>query len=175
MARSNPYKHKRRFAKTTLLVFGEGLGEEMFLKHLKSLYCFESGTAVTIRKGKGGTADAVVIDAAKAGDYDRKVVIIDNDKPPTEMDHARREAANRGIELIENTPCLEALLLTVLDLKNTPQGKTSAWYKSNFESKYIDKKKRSEPAEYTKRFPKSLLNESRKSLSTLDQLIKLME
>jgi len=38
MSRTNPFKKKRRAAKTTMLVYGEGQAEEMFLKHLRSLY-----------------------------------------------------------------------------------------------------------------------------------------
>ena len=34
MSRTNPYKKKRRHANKTLLIFGEGMNEEVFLKHL---------------------------------------------------------------------------------------------------------------------------------------------
>jgi len=42
MSRTNPYKKKRHVAERTLLVFGEGLSEEILLKHLKSLYSYNS-------------------------------------------------------------------------------------------------------------------------------------
>jgi hypothetical protein len=174
MSRTNPYKKKKRQANKTLLVFGEGFGEEMFLKHLKSLYSYKSNVAITIKKGKGGDAKNIVIDAAKIpGAFDRKIVILDNDKTKTEMAKARQEAKNRGIELIENTPCLEHLLVSILDEK--PSGKNSNWCKGEFESKYIDKKKRGEPSEYIKLFPKKLLDDKRSEISGLNKLILIME
>ena len=54
MSRSDPDKKKRRAASQTLLMYGEGLGEEVFLKYLRGLYARDSGVAVTIRNGKGG-------------------------------------------------------------------------------------------------------------------------
>lgn len=176
MSRTNPYKKKRRSAKTTLLVYGEGLSEEMFLKHLRGLYAYNSNAAITIKKGKGGTADAVVVDADKTiGAFDRKVVVLDNDKEAAEMEKARQEASERGIELIENSPCLEALLLSILMTSGSPRGKNSAACKRMFEENYMEKKKRTEPAEYQKVFPKALLEERRKQVQELQALIFLME
>jgi len=174
MSRSNPYLRKRRYAQKTLLIFGEGLGEEMFLKHLRKLYSFNSGVAVTIKRGKGGNALNIIIDADKIiGAYDRKIVILDDDKPSIEMVKARQEAQKRRIELIENTPCLEFLLLTIIDKE--PNGQNSIWCKNEFESKFIDKKKRDEPSEYDKLFTKELLNSKRSKLVDLNKLILIME
>jgi hypothetical protein len=174
MSRTNPYKKKRRQASKTLLVFGEGFGEEIFLKHLKSLYSYKSNVAITVKKGKGGDAQNIVIDADRIpGAFDRKIVVLDNDKTKTEMTKARQEAKNRGIELVENTPCLESLLITILDKK--PSGKNSAGCKGEFESKYIDKKKRGESSEYIKLFPKKLLDAKRSEILELNKLILIME
>lgn len=176
MSRTNPYKKKRRAASQTLLMYGEGLSEEIFLKHLKRLYAYNSNIAVTIRKGKGGDAMSVVIDAANApGAFDRKIVVLDNDKGDAEMTKARQEAKKRSIILFENTPCLEAILLLVLNDGGTFENKTSDWCKKKFESKYIDKKKRTEPSEYEKKFPKTLLDKRRLKIVGLNQLILFME
>jgi hypothetical protein len=174
MSRTNPYKKKRRQASKTLLVFGEGFGEEMFLKHLKSLYSYKSNVAITVKKGKGGDAQNIVIDADRTlGAFDRKIVILDNDKTKTEMVKARQEAKNRGIELVENTPCLEFLLITILDKK--PSGRNSNWCKGEFESKYLNKKRRGEPSEYIKLFSKKLLDAKRSKISELNKLVLIME
>ncbi len=176
MSRTNPQKKKRCAASRTLLVFGEGLCEELFLKHLKRLYSYNANVAVTVRKGKGGTAVDVVIDSDKIpGDFENKVVVLDNDKSEAEMQQARKEAKNRGITLIENTPCIEALLLSILEPGKEFSSKASAWCKKEFESKYIDKKKRSDIEEYEKFFPESLLNTQRRNVAELDKLIVLME
>jgi len=174
MSRTNPYKKKRCQANKTLLVFGEGLGEGMFLKHLKSLYSYKSGVAITVKGGRGGSAHNIVIDADKVpGAFGRKIVVLDNDKTKAEMTNSRQEAENRSIELIENTPCLESLLLTILDKK--PAGKSSDWCKSEFEAKYLERKKRGEPDEYEKLFPKKLLETKRSDISELNKLILVME
>ena len=174
MSRTNPYKKKKRQASKTLLVFGEGFNEEMFLKHLRGLYSYKSNVAITVKKGKGGDAQNIVIDADKTlGSYDRRIVVLDNDKSKAEMLKARKEARDRRIELIENTPCLENLLLSILDKK--PSGKTSASCKSEFEGKYLDKKKRGEPNEYVKLFPKKLLEARRLKIIELNKLILIME
>ena len=89
------------------------------------------------------------------------------------MTKARQEAITRGIELIENTPCLESVLISILDKK--PNETNSALCKDEFESKYIDKKKRGEPAEYTKLFPKKLLDTQRLKVSELDKLVSILE
>jgi Cft2 family RNA processing exonuclease len=176
MSRTNPFKKKRRSAHRTLLVFGEGLCEEVFLKHLRKLYSYNSNVTIKVLRGKGGTPADVVIDSYKIpGDYETRVVVVDNDKSQQEMELARKEAKRRKITLIENTPCIEALLLSILNGSKDFSNKTSDWCKKEFESKYIEKKKRSEPEPYEKLFTKSLLDSSRSKLNVLDTMINLME
>jgi hypothetical protein len=176
MSRSNPYKKKKRFAKKTTLLFGEGLGEEMFLRHLKGLYARDTGVQIKICRGKGGSADGIVIDADKLlGAYDRRIVVFDCDKTKAEMNKARDEARARNISLLENKPCLESLLLAILNDGKVQNGMSSAWCKREFESKYIGKKKRSEPKEYENLFPKSLLDRQRKKVAELDNLISVIQ
>ena len=173
MSRTNPYKLKRRHANKTLLIFGEGFSEEIFLKYLKSIYSFNKNVAITIKRGKGGTPYNVVLDANKIpGAFDRRTVIIDNDKPKTEIQKARSIAKEKNIELIENTPCLESLFITILDKK---YNQNSNWFKHKFESKYLDRKKRDELAEYTKLFPKKLLEKKKADIIELKKLISIME
>ena len=96
MSRTNPFKIKRRRANKTLLIFGEGLGEEIFLKHLKSIYACDCNVAITIKKGKGGDVKSIVVDASKIpGAFDRKIVVLDNDKSVEEMKKARQEANHK--------------------------------------------------------------------------------
>jgi hypothetical protein len=173
MSRTNPYKLKRRHANKTLLIFGEGFSEEIFLKYLKSIYSFNKNAAITIKRGKGGTPYNVVLDANKIpGAFDRRIVIIDNDKPKTEIQKARSIAKEKNIELLENTPCLESLFITILDKK---YNQNSNWFKHEFESKYLDRKKRDELDEYIKLFPKKLLEEERSKIEELNKLISIME
>ena len=176
MSRTNPYKKKRRSASRTLLMYGEGLGEEMFLKYLRGLYSRDSGVAVTIRNGKGGTATNIITNAVnEPGAFDRRIVILDNDKSEQEMNQARAEAGRRGIEILENSPCLEATLLAILRPGQSFSGRPSAWCKSEFESNYLNKKKRTELGEYGKFFPKATLDAQRVNVPELNMLISLMQ
>lgn len=176
MSRTNPYKKKRRSAKRTLLMYGEGLGEEMFLKHLRSLYAYNSGVSVTIRNGKGGNPKSIIVNAVnEPGDFERRIVILDNDKGKKEMKQAHDEAKKSGVELLENSPCLEATLLTILRPKQSFSAKKSAWCKSEFESNYMDKKKRTELEEYKKVFSKQILDNQKDKISELKTLINLMQ
>jgi hypothetical protein len=157
-------------------MYGEGLCEEIFLKHLKGIYYRSRGVAIKIEGGRGGSAPDIVTDAVKMlGSFDRKVVILDNDKLVKEMAAARAMATSYGIILIENNPCLEATLLAVLMGDKFPKGKASEWYKKEFESKYIDKKKRADFDEYKKIFSKNTLDVGRAKVREIDALIILME
>ena len=175
MSRSNPFKKKRRVANRTLLIYGEGLDDETFLKYLRWLYSFGRNVQVTVRSGTGGSAVNVVIQAFREpGDFDRKIVVLDNDKESQEMIQARQEAQRRSIELLENTPCIEAMLLAVLKNDASSGSKSSKWCKTEFESKHIDEKKRTELAAYLKVFPKTLLDSRRSKVKELNRLISLM-
>lgn len=176
MSRSDPHKKKRRFAKKTILIFGEGSNEAVFLKYLRGLYARDTGFEVKILGGNGGSARDIVLDAGKVfGGYDRRVVVLDNDKPESEMGDARQVATVRGIELIEHTPCLESVLLAILDDRGKSGDNVSDQHKSEFQSKYLEKKKRGELKEYEKLFPKSLLDVRRKKIKALDNLIGVIQ
>jgi hypothetical protein len=176
MSRSNPYKKKIRAAKKTILIYGEGQSEEIFLKHLRKLFAKNSGVALTIKKGKGGTPKGVVEIAIKySGDFDRRIVVIDNDKSKTEMMAARNLAEEHKVALIENTPCLEGLLLSILDTNATFKSKTSAWCKSEFEKKYISKKQRTEIYRYDELFTIKKIEDKRKTITELNEIITIME
>lgn len=176
MARSNPYKKKRRAAKITILIYGEGLAEYVFLKLLKSYYVKNKGPAITLRKGKGGTASNLVKYASKLpGDFNKRFVLLDCDKSKKEMRFARELAKRNKLMLLESKPCLESLLLSILDNKKRFDNKSSALCKKEFEKKYISKKRRSDFNKYLKLFPKALLDERRGKLQALNKLILVLE
>jgi len=136
---------------------------------------YNSGIAVTIKKGKGGTPEGIVKSAINySGSFDRKIVVVDNDKSKKEMEKARSKAKEYNIVLIENTPCLEALLLNILENKDFV-AKQSSWCKREFEKKYIAKKQRVEMRRYEKLFSKTILEGQRKKVDILNQLIMAME
>jgi hypothetical protein len=176
MSRSNPYKKKRRAAKKTILIYGEGQSDECFLKLLRKLFAQNSGAALTVKKGNGGIPKAIVEAALKyAGDFDRRIVVIDNDKSKKEMTSARNLAKEYNVDLIENTPCLEGLLLSILEIKTNYKSKTSAWCKREFEKKYVSKKQRADIHHYEQLFSKEKLENKKNTIPELKKLITLME
>ncbi|MFA4817152.1 MAG: RloB domain-containing protein [Parcubacteria group bacterium] len=170
-------KKQIRKAKYTILFFGEGLAEEVFLKYLRKAYAARnSGVAVKIRNGQGGSADGIVQRAGlHPGSFDRRVVVLDNDKPRAEMEKARKLAKDGDVSVIENNPCLEALLLRILSKVKFLENKDSKYYKKEFEKKYICKNKRCDIDEYEKIFPKNILDSSRKKIKELGEIIGFME
>lgn len=176
MSRTDLYKKKHRIARHTLLLYGEGLGEEVFLKHLRYLYSRNTGVGVIIRNGKGGNARSIVIGAVnEPGDFNYRVVVFDNDKGKKEVSQALDEAKKRCLGIIQNSPCLEALLLSILRPNQDFSMRGSGWCKNEFETCYIPKKKRTDKSEYEKLFTKQLLDARRRILPQLDALIVLME
>lgn len=176
MSRSNPGKKKQRAAKQTLLMYGEGAAEEAFLKYLKSHYARDTGVAITIRNGKGGDPESIVRNAVREpGAFDRCVVVLDNDKPEQEMRAARQIADSSNIVLVEQAPCLESILLSILNNGTSYERRPSAWCKNEFESRYIEKKRRRDVRAYQDVFPKELLDTRRTQVDTLNVLITFME
>lgn len=176
MSRTNPNKKKRRSASKTVLIYGEGLAEETFFKYLKGVYSFNNNVVITIRRGKGGTADGITMQTFRVqGSFSQRFVVLDNDKGKREIEKARRLAEEKAINLLENTPCLEALLLSILSERKSFSHKTSSWCKKEFESKYIDSKKRGDIDCYRKLFTKKLLKEMRNKISELETLICIFE
>lgn len=168
MSRTNPSRKKPCAAKKTLLIYGEGLDEKKFVEHLRGIYAKDSGVKVSIRRGKGGSPKDIIIQAAKEfGEFDKRVVVVDTDRGAQEVSDAREEAQGKNIELIENSPCLEALLLSILDNGKSFSSKTSKWCKKEFQSKYGS-------SNWGNIFTKKLLDERRKNIEKLNKLIGLI-
>jgi hypothetical protein len=103
----------------TLLLVGEGLHDEAFLRHVKHLFAPRGcGLVVTVKNAHGKGALNVVNFAIRqraSADYDRCVVMTDTDTDYD--DRVVALAAGRNIKIIASHPCIEALLLRVLKKK----------------------------------------------------------
>ena len=176
MSRSNPFKKKRYKAKKTLLFYGEGLREEIFLKHLRALFSQNKNISITIKRGKGGTADGLVIYTSRLlGSFDARITVLDNDKSKSEMKQARDEAKKKGIILLEHTPCIESLFLSILYGGRSFKNKDSKWCKQKFEDENPRFKRSSGLKDFENLFTKRLLNKRRDKVIGLKNLIELME
>lgn len=178
MSRSYPQKLKRRAAKESWLIFGEGPSDAAFLKHLRKLYSQNSGIRIDIRPGKGGSPKDIVEDAFRNSQgRDRVFVVLDCDKAPKEMVLARNHTQVKCgfIKLIENTPCLEYVLLNILNSKKVTPGKPSSEYKKAFEKDFIKDTDRCSPHAYERVFTKEIIDLARSRVPELGLLVTLSE
>lgn len=159
-----------REVRRTLLIVGEGLAEEVFLRHLKRLYVERGRKAITIKnaKGKGGGhVIAYTSGQRKAADYDEVAALLDTD---ADWDDERRASARRQrILVFEATPCLEALLLDVAGRK-VPAGTTAC--KRAFREHFGQEAH--EARVYEQHLPRGVLDAARLRTEWLDRLIHLL-
>lgn len=165
MARRPP---PTRPVRRTLLLVGEGLAEEAFLRHLRALYVERGSKVVTVKnaKGKGG---GHVLDYTlrqrKAAAFDEAAALLDTDH---DWDDAKRAQARKaGITVFEATPCLEALLLAIAGQR--PPGVTAAC-KREFAQRFGHEAHVA--AVYTAHFARPALEAARLRVALLDALIQ---
>ncbi len=161
--------------KKTVLIIVEGFRDKLFIKHIQDLYLRSSDIFVRVRNGMGGTADGLVektiLDTAAV---DCRFTFLDNDKPVTEMNIARKLAVENEIDLIECTPCIERLMLEILEYDSSSIPSSSLKCKKIFEGKFLNKGE-DEDEIFKKIFPKKLLSYKRKTIPILNKLILIME
>jgi hypothetical protein len=173
----------RKVAAAVLIVV-EGYTEKAFLAHLKSVYDErDSGTHVTVRNARGGSAEDVVRHAHSllaAGGYDRCFLVMDCDRcRNTDCDQSR--AGNKAIwkelesfrhECIGSRPCIEGTLLKILDIKSSDDSQEC---KEAFHKHVIPENKKRLSESYAKSFPKSVLDKARRRVAELDRLIRIFQ
>lgn len=159
-------RHQRR----TALMVGEGLAEELFLKHLRALYVVRGSKQITVKsaKGKGGAhvLDYTRRQSAQAA-YDHVAALLDTDTDWGEEQQAL--AAKLSIEVFEAQPCLEAVLLRACGHRvphSTPQCKKTFKQKFGAEAHAAGL--------FDRHFPLVLLEAARVRQSDLDRLIQFL-
>lgn len=160
-----------RRANQTLLVVGEGYAEREFVRHVCRIYVTRGcGLSVTVDRadGKGGRK---VLDCAIR--HDRSVMVraamLDTDKDWDDEQRAR--ARKRNVVVIECTPCLEAVLLAILGL---PRECNTAEHKARFERHFGCEAHRLSHRALEEHYPRGVLDEARKRVPALDQLLQLL-
>ena len=157
-------------------MYGEGLGEEIFLKYLKRLYIDNNKIAIKIKSGRGGSPKSLVVGALKEiGSFGKKIVVLDNDRGKKEIEEARDKAREKSIVILENSPCLEATFLSILHPEKEFSNKKSKWCKREFKAKYVKGKNRTDLEEYKRVFPKQILDKRKSEVPELEILINLIQ
>ncbi|MEE4463299.1 hypothetical protein V2S84_14530 [Azotobacter chroococcum] len=155
-----------------LLVVGEGADDRAFIAHMKQLFCPRgSGLKVQVEAGDGGSAGNIIsnsIRSYRGAAYDRRILLLDADLPPTEAERKRAEQA--GYEIILWQPqCLEGVLLEALD-EPVRAHETSQQLKQRLHPRLAGK--HTDPAAYAELFTADLLQKaSNPALSQLNRAL----
>lgn len=171
-------KRRIRHAQKANLFVGEGLTEKVFLGYLKSIYHKrECGTNVKIESGDGGSPKSIVDKTKRImqfASYDDVFILLDDDIPCP--DNLVSQAAKNRISISCSSPCIEGLFLDILQHSgfNSATSRSSEC-KKVFHQNYIPEKKKYQKDNYTRVFPKSLLEKQRKKIPLLDVIIKVFE
>ncbi|MEK0168893.1 RloB domain-containing protein [Pseudescherichia vulneris] len=106
---------KRRAVSKTLLLVGEGHAEKAFLSHLKSLFSTGEFKVSIVTAGGKGPEHVIThaMSCKKCDGYDFVIVLLDTDLnwPKAYV----KKAISAGLCLIGSEPCLEGLLLEILN------------------------------------------------------------
>lgn len=149
---------RRVLQKTTLLVIGEGADDQAFINHMKGLYCpRECGRVAKVEAGDGGSPGNIITTAIRTFrgvDYDRRILVLDSDIPPSAAEE--KQARSAGFEIILWSPqCLEGALLEVLD-ERVGEHETSQRLKARLHPRLAGP--HTEAAAYAPLFPQAVLD-----------------
>lgn len=165
-----------RRAKKTKLTYSEGLHDFTFLKLLDEYYTDKNSLSVTIKAATGGSQDTIVRRCVNyEGGYDERFVVMDNDRDREEMTKADDLAQEHNIRILRNTPCIDRVLIAILEPQKQMRDWTSRQCKKYLEENLIPHSKRGFIVEYRRKFPKDLLDSARRNCSDLDNMIKIFE
>lgn len=159
----------QRSRKITVLAFGEGEREKIFLRHISACYRRTNMVTVIVSSAGGGSPQYILDQAIRYRNGQKRDVefILLDTKPdwPIEMiDIAKVE----DIKLLGSAPCVESFLLEILELKS-PDTK----YKDYFESLCLNQK--FDEDECRRLFPKAVLNSAREKIPMLNEIISMIE
>lgn len=164
-----------RQLRITVLAYGEGEDEKIFLRHLVDCYCRKHLVSVQTGSAGGGSPISIFGKAkqARRGEIrDIEYILLDTDKVwPVEM---IEEAKKESIKLIGCSPSLEALFFKILDQNLDTSNMTATICKKEFEKRYCEENNFNED-NCSLLFTKAILNEARKRIPELNYIIYSME
>lgn len=166
-----------RRVRKTALIYCEGAHDLAFIRHIKKLYAKNSAAKMhfVTRRGSGGSPVTLIEEVNKTSDsFDRILVKLDNDRGTNEHQKAVKLQKD-NMQLCWSNPCIDALLLLILNPDKSYTRYNSTACKRMFEGSYIAAAKRSNSAIYDRLFTKAKLETARESIKELDQIIKFFE
>lgn len=170
MSRSNPWKQKPRHTRHTTLIVVEGDTELALVNYLKALCGRNCGTRVTTENAHGGSGDFVLNQAIKlCKAYNARACLYDTDRAPKVKKHILK-AKQLGIQKIKSTPCIEALLLEILEEK-VPASTEDC---KRVMQRIVGNDSLTEVATFEKYFPEQLIERRKSEVSQLGALMELI-
>lgn len=157
---------------TTVLLVCEGYAEVEWVRVIRDLY-LPRGCGISLRpenrRGYGGAAAlTLALQRRREGDYDRVGVVVDTDQHWGDAE--RQMATANGITVIENTPCLEAMLLSVDGQRVHTR---TADNKGDFERTYGGPANR--PGVIQRHFPRIKFDDARGRILAVHQCLSLLD
>ncbi|MYB40381.1 hypothetical protein F4X86_03915, partial [Candidatus Saccharibacteria bacterium] len=142
-------RHRRRVL-IPILIYCEGLHDQLFVRYLQRLYKPKSSPySFSIQKGDGGSSKSLVEKAAnRSGAYTRRLVVCDNDRGEEEFNRALLAALEKDVDLIAFKPCLEAVILDILEPNYNSSRRTTEECKRRLHQRHMSAAKRSNLENY---------------------------
>jgi len=173
-------QRKQRRTKKTILIVGEGPTEKAFLQYLKNLYITrEMDINVKVECGSGGSPRSVVEKAVRLKSsraYDKCFVLVDSDvlfEPDKELQ--KRMNKKPRIEMLYATPCIEGLMLAILNHPKFSQTKALSDDCKRMFAKYVSEDKKTDRRAYEGVFTKKILEARRKDVEELKSILVIIE
>ncbi len=166
----------------SIILFGEGKTEAVFLQHLHTLYRDGIAARVKVDAGQGGSpkqvAERLIKKHLNLGAYDRSLLLIDSDLPLDEIPASL--LVKHRITLVTSIPCLEGVFLSLLD--DRPPAKErhqSRNWKRRFQKNHLGTDRNAEIVSKLRGkcpslFPKQLVESTRSSQPTLHNILEFL-
>ncbi|MDM8348284.1 hypothetical protein P8H27_05170 [Pseudomonas sp. sp1636] len=143
---------------TTLLVVGEGPDDKAFISHMKQLYCPRGcGVSVKVQAQDGGSPGNIISNAIRSyrnTEYNRRILLLDADLPPSDAEYKRAAVAGYTV-ILWRPQCLEGALLEALD-EPVQAHETSQQLKQRLHPRLDGR--HTEPAAYAELFTRPVLD-----------------
>lgn len=167
----------------SIILFGEGKTEAIFLQHLHTLYQDGIAARVKVDAGQGGSpkqvAERLVKKHLNLGAYDRSLLLIDSDLPLDEI--PANWLVKHRITLVTSVPrCFEGFFLTMLgDLPPAKERHQSRSWKRRFHKNHLGTDRDAEIISKLRGkclalFPKELIEKERITHSPLGEIVAFL-
>ena len=167
----------------SILLFGEGKTEAVFLNHLRSLYTQPGSARILVDAGQGGgprqVAERMIRKHLDLAAFDRSLLLLDADLPSHGI--PATWLRKHRIRVVASAPmCLEGMFLTLLvDPPPTKERSQSRNWKRRCQRNHLDTDRESEVLERLKRrcpelFPRALLDSKKDAIPALRELVEFL-